>query len=69
MGDVGLARETFLSLVGFFTETIGLDDERYFTRIKIAEGVDKDPVGRIFVEVDRLIRPRLDCRSLQRRSW
>ena len=46
-------------MVRILAEVIGLDDERYFIRLKIAEAVNEDPVSGIFILIDCFIRPGL----------
>ena len=49
MGNVGLARIALLAAVRSFGKDIGLTDEGYFVRLEIAETVDENAKGRLFM--------------------
>ena len=52
MRDIRFTGEAGLSLVRFLAKAIRIDDERYFVRFEITEGVDENPVRRVFILID-----------------
>ena len=52
MGDIGFARKTGLPLVCLFAEVVGVEDGGDFVRFEIAQAIDKNPVGWVFVLID-----------------
>ena len=52
MRDIRFTGEARLPLVRFLAKAIRIDDERYFVRFEITEGVDENPVRRVFILID-----------------